>query len=501
MLIKGTTLRTDVEDTADVVVIGSGAGGAVVCKELTDAGMKVVMLEEGAQHIKETHVDLASQAIRRLYKNQALSISMDDPYFAIPTGRALGGTTVINSGTCFRIPDRTLRKWRGRYGLDELTSDALRPHFEKVEKEIHVEPSDFKVMARSNTLFREILEKNGMKGAPILRNIKNCLGCGMCCYGCTSGAKQSMDQNYIPKAMAAGAKVYTECRATQIVTERGRASEVVAEVVDHRDQKRGIRVRVKTKLVVLAAGTFGTPSLIRRSRLSSSPWLGRNLSLHPATKVYAEFEEKINGWVGTPQAYETDLFHDEGLLFEGVFVPPDLASFMNPFVGKKLHDFMKSYAHMATFGVMVEDEGRGRVFDLPLLGSVAKYKLAEEDGAKLLKAMAFMAELFLKAGAKRVIPMVHDDSFEMRSISDVDKFRRANLPARKIEIAAFHPLGTARMGVSPHEGVIDKNGKIFGQENIYVADGSIFPSSLGVNPQLTIMAFADRIAKGIAQRA
>ena len=192
----------------DVIVVGSGAGGAVVAKELSEAGLKVAIFEEGSHHHPASHTDQPHDAVLRLYRDRGFTTTLGKPVIPIPLGRAVGGTTVVNSGTCFRTRDSVLERWRTDLGLTEFSALSMAPVFERVEKEINVEESRFEVMSECNRIVHELLKKQGLKGRPLKRNIRDCEGCGFCCYGCPTGAKQSMDVSYIPKALKAGAALF-----------------------------------------------------------------------------------------------------------------------------------------------------------------------------------------------------------------------------------------------------------------------------------------------------
>ncbi|HRK03385.1 MAG TPA: GMC family oxidoreductase N-terminal domain-containing protein, partial [Oligoflexia bacterium] len=210
-MVDGSTLREHIRENFDVVIVGSGAGGAVVAKELAEGGMRVALVEEGPAFAPQDHRDMAVDAIYRMYRDRGFTTTFGKPAIPIPMGRVLGGTTAINSGTCFRTPSKIFRHWNEELGLHELNEAEFQPIFDRVEREINVEPSDFAVMSRANTIFHELLQNRGTPGKPLRRNIRKCDGCGYCCYGCATGAKQSTDVSYVPKAIRAGATVYTNC--------------------------------------------------------------------------------------------------------------------------------------------------------------------------------------------------------------------------------------------------------------------------------------------------
>ena len=190
---------------------------------------------------------------------------------------------------------------------------------------------------------------------------------------------------------------------------------------------------------------MNTPLLLRDNRLSKSPHVGRNLTVHPATKVYAEFDEEVFAWRGTPQAVGCEAMHDDGILFEGLFMPPELAASMNPLSGKEGHEFMRRYKHMATFGFMIEDSQTGSVARLPLVGPSIFYSLTQEDAERMKRATSFLANVFLKNGAKRVIPMVKNAVREITDEQSLRAYEAAEIKIEHIEAAAFHPLGTSRI--------------------------------------------------------
>jgi len=493
-IIDGSAQREDLEAKFDAIIIGSGAGGAVLAKELAEGGLRVALLEEGGYHPLSEHRDLAYQAVRRLYRDRGFTTTLGKPTIPVPLGRALGGTTVINSGTCFRTPTRIFEHWQKDLGLTALDEAEFEPMFERIEKELNVTESEFEVMSRANTLIHEILLKKGIAGKPLKRNVRGCDGCGFCCYGCTSGAKQSMDVSYIPKALNAGAVAYTNTKFSKLLHRNKKVIGVEGVFLNRTGRRTSYRIRLKAPLVVMAAGTLLTPQLLKQNGVATkNKNLGRNITIHPATKVFARFKEEIRGWEGTPQSYYLDLFSNEGIMFEGIFVPPDIAAITAPFIGKQLHDFMRDYGHMASFGFLIEDSSTGRIVKLPFLGPTIFYRLNKIDLERIKKGVAFLARTFLEGGADKVYSIIHGHT-ELNTIEQIEALEKAELDPGDVECMAFHPLGSCRMGASPESGVVDTNNAVFGWEGLYVCDGSIIPSSLGVNPQITIMAFATRLA-------
>jgi choline dehydrogenase-like flavoprotein len=459
---------------ADVCVIGTGAGGAVVAKELAEAGASVVLLEEGGHHGAAEFTARPRDMLPKLYRDAAQHATLGRPPILLPLGRAVGGTTLVNSATCFRTPDAVLARWRDEFGLTDLTPEALKPHFERVEETLNVIPVPPELAGANAHVAKRGADALGWSGDFVRRNVRGCVGSGVCAYGCPANAKQHVGVSYIPKAHAAGATTYTGVTARRI----GRGVEG--------STAGGGRVTVDAPTVVVAAGAIHTPALLARNRLGNRH-LGRNLSLHPATAVWATMDEPVDMARGVPQSYFVDEFTGDGIMLEGIAGPPDYVAMGLPAAGERHRELMGGYREMAQFGLMISDDSRGRVHSL---GGrpVVRYDLSDTDTARVQAGLEHLAELFWAAGAKRVLlPLAVKP--ELRPGESIPVLRPQDL-----KLMAFHPLGTARMDARPEHGVLDANGRVHGTERVYVCDGSAVPSSLGVNPQITIMTLATRLA-------
>jgi choline dehydrogenase-like flavoprotein len=326
---------------------------------------------------------------------------------------------------------------------------------------------------------------------PLKRNAPACDGQGVCCFGCPTDAKRSTNVSYIPLALRAGAEIFTGAKVTRILVEAGRARGVVAHTAT------GNTVTIRARSVVIACGSIMTPLVLGAQNLGArSGQLGKNLSIHPACGVLAEFEEQILPWKGIPQGYSIDELHDEGILFEGASVPLEMTMSMTQLLGPELIRLAESYDHVASFGFMVEDTSRGTVSEV--MGQpMIRYWLQDADVAHIKRGVDVLAQIFFASGAKRVhTPISGFDVLE--SEADLAAMRRANVRAWDLDLSAYHPLGTARMGRDPASSVIDQNHQLHDCPGLYVVDGAAVPSALGVNPQVTIMALATRAAEKIA---
>jgi hypothetical protein len=257
---------------------------------------------------------------------------------------------------------------------------------------------------------------------------------------------------------------------------------------------------VRAEAVVVAAGTLMTPLLLGQSgACKTGGQLGKNLSIHPATKVLALFDERVDPGVGIPQGYAIDQFAEEGLMFEGASVPFDIAALGVPWTGRRFTELLEQYAHMATFGFMVKDTSRGSVRRGPGGAPLVVYDMNERDRALMQRGLGILCEVYLRAGARRVLPLVvgHD---EIDGPGALARLREARLAPGDVEVTAFHPLGTCRLGVDPATSCVGPDHEAHDVAGLYVCDGSAVPSSLGVNPQMTIMALALRAAEIVDAR-
>ena len=489
----GPALGGDLAVECDVVVIGTGAGGAVVAKELAEAGVAVVMVEEGHYFERKDFTGRPFEMQQKMYRAGGATFSVGNTVIPIPIGQTVGGTTTVNSGTCYRVPDRVLRHWHDDLGLDELTPDAMAGYYERVERILGVAPVPPQYLGGNARVIARGCEALGFtRHHALRRNAPDCDGQGTCCFGCPTDAKRSTNVSYVPMAMKAGAELFYGCAVERIVTEGGRATGVVA-----RTKGSGHRLTVRARAVVVSCGSLVTPILLERNGLcGASGQLGKNLSIHPACGALAEFDERIAGYDGVPQGYAIEELHEEGILFEGAVTPLEFTMSMAPQVGPRLVALAENYEHVASFGFLVADTSRGRV-RLVRGRPVVTYVLNGRDVARLKRGMEVLTRVYLAAGARSVLAPIHGFP-EITCEADLDRLRQATLRASDFELSAYHPLGTACMGKSPSRSVVGPDNQAHDVTGLYVVDGAAVPSSLGVNPQVTIMALATRAAEKIA---
>ncbi|MFJ7146834.1 GMC family oxidoreductase N-terminal domain-containing protein [Streptomyces sp. NPDC100445] len=481
--------------TADAVVIGSGAGGAMAARTLAAAGMRVVVLEEGEHHTTASFGRRPPlDRFLDLYRDGGATIAVGSPPLVLPVGRAVGGTTVVNSGTCYRTPDHVVARWLGHHGF--AAAEGFGTRLDEVERVLRVAPQPLDVLGENGLIALAGARELGWAAAPLRRNAPGCRGSCQCVVGCPTGAKQSVQLSVLPGACASGARIVTGARVRRILTDRdGPAGPRAAGVLACRPD--GSELEILGPLVVVAAGALHTPPLLRRSGLGGHPRLGRNLSVHPAVSVAGRFRHPVTGRQGVLQSVGVERLRADGILIEATAAPPGMTSFVLPGVGRALRRELEQADRLATLGAMIADRPSGRVLGRgrPLL----RYDLAARDAARLLRAERAMGRLLFAAGAEEVL-------------TGVPRAPRARTPeqleavldtvsARDLHVSAFHPTGTVAAGADPQRSPADPEGRLRGVEGVLIADGSVLPSCPEVNPQLSIMAAASAVARRWVARA
>jgi choline dehydrogenase-like flavoprotein len=475
--------------SCDAVVVGSGAGGAFAARALARAGLGTVVVEEGERwtvdRIRSSH---PLDRFASIYRDGGTTMALGYPPIALPLGRAVGGTTVINSGTCYRPPAPVARSWYEDHGLAHAEPELLGPRVADVEATIGVAPAPLEVLGRNGELSLKGAEALGWQAAPLRRNAPGCRGACQCAIGCPNNAKNGVHLNALPQACAAGARIVSGLHVREVLVEGGRTVGVAGRRPD------GSEVRISAPLVVVAAGAIPTPPLLRRSGLGRHPRLGRNLSIHPATGITASFEEEVIPWRGVMQSVGIEELHErEGILLEATSSPPGMGAISAPGYGTHLLGRLERAANTATLGAMIADAPSGRVFGARW--PIVSYRLARADADRLAKAVGAMARVMLAAGARDVelgggAPAVRAESEIEAAIERLD--------VRRLRLAAFHPSGTAAAGADPARHPVDPDGRLRGVDGVWVADGSILPSCPGVNPQVSIMAVAAGVGEAAA---
>ncbi len=496
----GATEPAGDEEECDVIVVGSGAGGAVAAATLAEAGLDVIVLEAGESFNRESYPEEPLDAIAALYRDGGLTIAEGRPPIPVPVARTVGGTTVVNSGTCFRAPDPLLEEWSRRFGIEWATD--LDHEFSEAEDFLRVTRLDPERMGRNGQLAMEGAGALGASGGPISRNAGSCVQCSSCPFGCEIDAKRGMHVSYLPRAVAAGARLRTGVEAQRVLIENGRAVGIrrgafFPHVREERHTQQphpfAVRARVAT---IVAGGALGTPELLLRSGLGGRR-VGRNLHIHPACWVGARYEEEVRGWDGVMQSYYIDQWEPQRLLLEATFTPLAFGGAWLPGVGHAHQRSMLEFGHIGSIGVHLSDQSSGQV-GLAGDGSLrARFKLTKDDADRLTFGIARAAEIHFAAGATEVYPNIA--RVGTLTPDRLATFESTRFKPSELRLEAFHPMGTARIA-GEGDGVCAPDGSVHGTTDLYVADASLFPTSVGVNPMMTVIAFSARIAGELAQR-
>ncbi|MBI4701137.1 MAG: GMC family oxidoreductase [Deltaproteobacteria bacterium] len=493
---SGAALR----ERCDVVVVGSGPAGAVAAKELAEAGRDVVLLEEGRPWGRHDFVLDPGEALQRTVREGGTRAARGSAWLPTMQAIGLGGGSLINSAICARPPAWVFDRWAQRCGTRSVTLDALVPHFERVETQLEVQPTDERVQGERNLRFKRGCDALGLASEPTWRNASGCLGSAECFTGCRNGAKRSLDVTYVPAAIRAGARVYCSVRAERVVAEGRRARALRGHIVRPPLGEPCGEVEIEARAVVLAAGCMASPIILARSGLGGrSGWLGRDLQFHPGLAMMALFPERIDPWTGATQGYHSLSYLDQGLKLEVLWAPPGVLAARLPGIGHDYQHELRRYAHLAPFDVIAACE-RSRGTVRPRGGSwdpEIRFELHPQDFALLQRGLGILADICWAAGAEAILPGLHGIPEMLRSPSEAEILRTRRLRPADAIMAANHAFGTTRMSREPGQGVVDELGRCHDMDNVYVADTGIFSGSSAVNPMLTCMALADRVAGAV----
>lgn len=475
--------------TCDVVVVGTGAGGAVVGRELADRGYAVAFVEEGEHHRRDSFTGSSLRAHQEFYR---AVVSVGNAAMPVMMGRLVGGSTAVNGGTCFRTPPWVLDRWCDTLGTDDFAPSRMAPWFERVESVLEVAPTDDRLLGPMLGVVERGCRSLGWSLTRIRRNAPGCEASGFCDFGCRTDARRSTNLSYIPPALERGALLFTGLRAERVRVENGRATGLDAVT------KSGRRVRFIARAVILAGGAIPTPMFLQKQGLcATSGQVGRNLTLHPSGGMSGLFDEPLHGSKYVPQGFAVDHFLREGLLLLAAQSDRNITPMTFPMAGRRLMDALSRADHIATFGTLIADARPGGVVRFEHEGRVAvTYNLTARDVRNVHRAMVLGGEVLLAAGARRLYPVMTSTPVVERD--DFHRFAKLEPDAGDLPLVSYHPLGTCRMGRDPRASVVDLDHQTHDVRRLFIVDGSVVQGPLGVNPQLTIMAVATRAASRIA---
>jgi choline dehydrogenase-like flavoprotein len=498
-LADGATLQ------ADVVVIGSGAGGAVTAGELARAGFEVLVLEEGGHHTRADFKMREDINYPMLYQESGARATKDLGV-TILQGRAVGGSTVVNYTTSFRTPPRVYDHWKKAHAVGEISVADLSPHWDAVEERLHIEKVDYAQTNRNNRTLYDGAKALGLQVDTTKRNVKRCMQSGYCGMGCPVDAKQSMLITYLPDAVEHGARVLSRCRVDKLTVAAGRVGGAECTVIgDDGYNPSGKRITVKAKRFVLAAGGIGSPAILIRSGLGGG-MVGRRTFLHPVQGVFAHYKDPVEPYYGAPQSVAShahaDRGDDVGVFYEAAPMHPMLAAVATAGFGAVHHElmqklpFLAAHVALAIDGFHPSEEG-GTVTVRPSGAPLLDYVTPPRVREALREGVKWLVRINFAAGAHEV----GFGEFPMLMLkSDQDVAMLDGYDMGKQPLFSAHVMGGCKMGDDARTSVVrSKDLRHHTLENLHVIDGSVFPTSLGVNPQESIYGLARLVSSRLNQ--
>ena len=472
-----------------VLIIGSGAGGAMTAQVLASQGMDVLIVEEGKRWDLSDYGNNCPDGMSKLYRRGGMTPIMGKVPIGYAEGQCFGGGTEINSGFWHRTPPEILLRWKAQYDLDNALPGDLAPHFEWIEKELNVSLYGKEWPASTRT-FAKGIEAMGWSYQEVPRLVKDCGSLNYCPNGCPSGAKQSMSLTLLPQAEKNGAKVLTNCRVKMLIKKNKRITGILA-VLQREDGSEEL-IRIDAENVFVCAGSTETPSLLRRSGIRFH--VGDSFRIHPMLKVAVRFNEKVDSLKSVLPLLQVKEFWPEISLGGAFFAIGHLALTLSEnWLTNK--DRMEDFSNMAIFYIAVRGTGKGTIRSSRSdeEATSIKYELSRQDLWNLSKGLARLSALLLAAGAREIYPSVYGlppISNEIEAIQWLDQL----LPVGSLSLTTIHAFSSCPIGGRIDRCAADSFGKIYNYENLYINDGSMIPDSPGVNPQGTIMGFARRNA-------
>lgn len=486
--VDGRVARRPIDDEVDFVIVGSGAAGATAAVTLAEAGFSVAIVEEGPWvRTREFQRDFYP-ALKQLWRAMGTHVASGRSLIPYMQGRCVGGTTVINSAIAWRAPSDVLDAWATRWGLGpEINERALDEHFSFLERELSVKSVDDRVLGGNSSTFALGAARLGIESHVIQRYDRGCDGSASCSNGCRTAKKQGMNITFVPRALAAGARIYHSAEVRKIEIRGTRATGVFAEM-NGPGGPHALRVRAR-KGVIVAASTVQSPNILRRSGLRNKH-IGLHFQAHPGVSVAARFKHEIRMDYGATQGFNSlELLKKNGIKLESLMLPPELGIARLPGLGAELMERFADYPRIAISAVVIKSEAEGQVSERFGNESV-RFSLTEKDMRNTLEGLELTTKILFEAGAEEVYPGAHGMPSVLRSADEASKWREGPADTRAYNMVMTHLFGATRMARDPREGVVDTRFQTHECEALYVVDSGVFPTNLGVNPQHTIMAMA-----------
>jgi choline dehydrogenase-like flavoprotein len=492
---------------ADVIVVGSGSGGAIAAYELARAGKKVIIIEAGRYVPSSSFKEDLTDSMQRMYQDNALQTNSTGDLILLQ-GSLVGGSSVVDATICERLPAAVLKEWQKDHGLENLTAEDMNAHYEKIESRLAVHENEpHEINDCANIVVRGC-EAMGWSWKPLTRNVRQCALTGHCISGCASDRKQSMLVTYLPWAIASGAEIFSDAHVDFVNMRNGRASGVEGRIVDP-DTKQVVSTFIaEAQLVILAAGAVQTPLILQKSGIGQlGDMVGRNLSVHPSVTVIGKFSEAVYGWRGALTGVQVNQFYNKDtgyvLMESGLAAPMQLVSQGELGEGDAHVRFMEEYKNFAALNVFVHDHGQGYVHWVgdPYTGEKrVEWNLSRDEFDDFKAALKSAGRVMFAAGAVKV----HLPAYDLVSANNVfeldkavDKIEYGSLGLYTLRMLAYEPQGTCRMGKDPFTSVVNPYGETHEVKGLFITDASILPTETTKHAHLTVCALSSYIVDNI----
>ena len=482
----------------DFVVVGSGAGGASAAVILARGGHRVAIVEAGPWRAPEDYPSTTYGAMRDMFAEWGSLVTQSRALWPVVQASCVGGTTVINSAIVVRTPGDCFERWQREYGIDgKALGKRVWEHQDRLERELFAEVVPPDARGLINTLAMDGAEALGWDSHYMVRYVRDCEGAGQCLQGCRKGRKQSTNLNYVPEVLERGGHVLSCAPVEQILFDGTRASGVTGRFRDPVTRRWGASFTVRARRgVLVGASATQTPVLLARSGLRSKP-LGTLFRAHPGTGIFGVYKDPVDQNVGATQGWASTAFRVEpGLKLETLAIPPEMVAGRLPGGGRELVRRFREYRNIAMWVTAVRAESAGTVKPGLFGGAVVRYVLDEPDMRRFRKGLAMVARLHFAAGATEIIPGIYGLPYKLGP-DEVHRIDEGPLDPRCYIGILSHLFGGCPMSADPRQGVVDERGKVHGVEGLYVVDASAIPTTIGVNPQHTIMALASVWAENL----
>lgn len=489
-------LPADTEISVEVVIVGGGPGGGSAALALVQAGVQTLLLEEGPKRsrFRKNYAHTA----RYHMQEAGTMVARGSAMMPIAAGRGLGGSSLVNSALSFRPPRRVLDGWAAALDDPSLGYDALQPLYDEVSGIVGVGITREEISGENNDLIVRGIKKLGLEGGLAPRGTPGCIGCGVCYFGCPSGGKGSTNLTYLPRAHALGLDIQAEVKVQGLIVEDGVVRGVEAVAIHPDTGERGARLRVRAKHVVLSAGAIGTPRLLWHSGAAEAlgAHTGEHLQVHPGSTIVALCDHEVEMWKGATQgAY----FHHPdlpGVLPHTFSAPPEACLVAAGFLGDRWQEGLALLPRMCGMLLMVSDKGEGRVRAFGDGRADLVYNFADEDVDRIKRGLVEVARVLQAGGATDLYVPIYGVPMSATPEALAGHLRDRSI--KDFTLYAAHPMGTCRMSKDISTGVVNLQGQAHGIGNLWIADASVFPSSLGVNPQLSTMVMGTRVGRALA---